>query len=169
MLEQEDPEVPSSHRHTKTTIKCRTTISKNDLKNSKTDFLQIRIQRKGHIKIGRRGRDVFQSEPTLPIMPVVSQPMKGGISQLQGYPLRSKGSKPHIQVPSPGDLHQGDEPPCLSLKNSRAYIHIQESQRVVGNREFVHEGLAHKLTHSAQMQRHLLEKCLNHRRRRFID
>ena len=44
MVEQEDSELTSSHRHTKTTIAFGTTLS--DLK-TRTAFLQLRRQRRG--------------------------------------------------------------------------------------------------------------------------
>ena len=59
--------------------------------------------------------------------------------QLQRFPPRSKGSKPHIGLPSLGILHQEDEPPeCLALKASGAYF--PESQRAVGNRDSTLKG-----------------------------
>lgn len=38
MAKQEDPELISSHRHTKTITTCRTTIYENDLETIRTDF-----------------------------------------------------------------------------------------------------------------------------------
>ena len=38
MAKQEDPELISSHRHTKTITTCRATISENDLETIRTDF-----------------------------------------------------------------------------------------------------------------------------------
>lgn len=59
----------------------------------------------------------------------------GGISQLYRFSARNEGSEPHIEPPSPGFLHQEDEPlKCLALKTSRAYV--QESGKAIGNRDF---------------------------------
>ena len=44
----------------------RTTIAKNNLKTSRTDFPQLRIQRKHHTEKGRRARNTVQSGPTPP-------------------------------------------------------------------------------------------------------
>ena len=43
MAEQEDPELISSHGHTKITTIYRATISENDLKTSRKDLLQLKI------------------------------------------------------------------------------------------------------------------------------
>ena len=52
---------------------------------------------------------------------------------------RSKGSKPHIRLPSLGILHWEDKPPeHLALKASRAYF--PESQSAVGNRDSTLKG-----------------------------
>lgn len=39
-------------------------LSENDLNTSRTDFLQLRMQRKDHFKTGRWGRDAVLSEPS---------------------------------------------------------------------------------------------------------
>ena len=43
MVEQEDSVLNSLHRRTKTTTVYRTTMSENNLKTSRTDFLQLRV------------------------------------------------------------------------------------------------------------------------------
>ena len=43
MVEQEDPELTSSHRHTKITTIYRASINENDLKTSRKDFSQLKI------------------------------------------------------------------------------------------------------------------------------
>ena len=40
MAEQEDPELPSPHTHTKTATVYRATLTENNLKTSRTAFLQ---------------------------------------------------------------------------------------------------------------------------------
>ena len=43
MVEQEDAELPSSHRNTKITTIYRTTTDERDLKSSRKDLLQLKI------------------------------------------------------------------------------------------------------------------------------
>ena len=43
MVEQEDPELTSSHGYTKTTATYRITLSEDDLKTSRTALLQLRM------------------------------------------------------------------------------------------------------------------------------
>ena len=58
----------------------------------------------------------------------------GGQPQLWRFSLRSKGSQPHITLPSPWALHQEDEGPAyLALKASRA--HLQDNQMTLKNRD----------------------------------
>ena len=42
MVEKEDPELTSSHGHTKITTIYRAVICENDLKSSRKDFLQLK-------------------------------------------------------------------------------------------------------------------------------
>lgn len=58
MAENKDPELTSSHGNTKTTTTYGTAIAENDLKTGRTDFLQLRINRKSRIVMGRRDGDV---------------------------------------------------------------------------------------------------------------
>ena len=48
---------PSSHGHIKTTATYKTIVPENDFKTSRTDFLQLRMWRKDHIKTGGRDRN----------------------------------------------------------------------------------------------------------------
>ena len=59
MVEEENPELTSSCRHTKIITTCRATISENDLKASSKDFPQLKIQRGSHNKTSRRGREAI--------------------------------------------------------------------------------------------------------------
>ena len=43
VAEQEDPELTSSHGHTKIATIHRTTIDENELKTSRTDFPQLKL------------------------------------------------------------------------------------------------------------------------------
>lgn len=43
MVEEEDPELTSSGKQTRTTTAFRTTLSENDLKTNRKDFTQLRI------------------------------------------------------------------------------------------------------------------------------
>ena len=45
MVEKEDPELTSTHEYTKIKITYRATIYENDLKMSRTVFLQLRIEK----------------------------------------------------------------------------------------------------------------------------
>ena len=54
MVEQEDPELSSSHNHTKITTIYRATLSENDLKTSRKDSPQLKIQRRG-VSIAAQG------------------------------------------------------------------------------------------------------------------
>ena len=99
MVEQKDPEIPSSDGHTKTTSACRTAIAENNLRPPRTDCLQLRTQRKGHTERGRRGRDAVWSEPT-----PAQQPTAGGMSQPQGSP-EEQGVRAPRRAPQPGGLH----------------------------------------------------------------
>ena len=71
MAEWDYPGLISSHKHPKTTTTHGTIASENDLKSSRTDFLQLMVWRKSHIEMGRRGRDEVWSSrtPTLPVAP----------------------------------------------------------------------------------------------------
>ena len=147
--EQEDPELTSSHRHTNITTTYRATISENDLKTSRNDFSQLKTQRRNHNKMGMRGADVFQPGTT----PQCSNPQGGGKSQPWKSSPRSKESDPHILLPSPGDLHQEDEPSKhLALKTSRTYV--QEGQRLQETKTLLLNGM-HKnsltLSHSEEI------------------
>ena len=59
MIEWENPVLTFSCRYTKTkTINAyRVTISENNLRANRTEFLQLRIQRKGRMEMGRKRRD----------------------------------------------------------------------------------------------------------------
>lgn len=64
MAENKDPEFIFFHRNTKTTARFRTTIAENDLKIGGTDFLQLKVYRKSHIKMGRKNRESGSSAVT---------------------------------------------------------------------------------------------------------
>ena len=56
VMEYEDPELTSSSRHTKITTIYRAASNENNLKTSRKDFSQPKIQGKNQNKIGRRGQ-----------------------------------------------------------------------------------------------------------------
>lgn len=64
MLDCKDPEFTSLHRHTKIAITYRASICENNLQTSRKKFPQLKIQRRHHNEMGRRGGDVVKSEPT---------------------------------------------------------------------------------------------------------
>ena len=57
MVEKEDSELTSSHTYTEITTIHRATISENYLKSSRKDSPQLKIQRRNHNDMGRRGKD----------------------------------------------------------------------------------------------------------------
>ena len=61
MVEQEAPELIPFHVHTKITTIYRATIDENDLKTSRKDFPQLKIQRRNHREMGRRSGDTVES------------------------------------------------------------------------------------------------------------
>lgn len=74
-------------------------MSEKDLKTSRTDFLQLRIQREDYTDTGRRDRHTVQGQV-------------GEISPTAEAPAKSKGSRPHIRLPSRREyLHLENELP----------------------------------------------------------
>ena len=65
-----------------------------------------------------------------------------GQLQMQKFSPRSKGSKPHTRLPSPGR----GAPRELSVKAGGTCI--QKSQRAIGNRDSTHKWHTQNLTHS---------------------
>ena len=59
MEEWEGLELTSSHRHNSIITTYRATISENNLKTSREDSSQLKMQRSNHNKMGRMGTDVF--------------------------------------------------------------------------------------------------------------
>ena len=53
---------------------------------------------------------------------------------MQSFSPRSKGSEPHIRLPSLGVLHQEDKPPEHLALNPRE-TYFGESQMAMGNRD----------------------------------
>ena len=64
MVEQEDSELTSSHRHTKITAMYTASTDEHDLKTSRKDFPQLKTQRRNHNETGRGGSDTVQSRST---------------------------------------------------------------------------------------------------------
>ena len=60
----EDTDLTSSHGYTKVATIQKETISENDLKTSRQDFPQLKIERRIHTEMGRRGRDAIWPGPT---------------------------------------------------------------------------------------------------------
>lgn len=93
MAEEAAPELTSSGRQTRT-------ISENDLRSSRKDLTQLRIQRQYHPEICRRGRDTVSSGPhSKP-----SDPCVAGVGGVQPYrlSLRNEEFGPHIGLPTLG-------------------------------------------------------------------
>ena len=57
MVEKEDSELTSFHRHTEITTIYRATIFENHLKSSKKDSLQLKILGRNYNDLDRRGGD----------------------------------------------------------------------------------------------------------------
>lgn len=64
IAELEDFGLTSFNGHTKVTAIHKETISENDLKTSRQDFPQLKIERRIRIEMGRRGRDAIWPGPT---------------------------------------------------------------------------------------------------------
>ena len=76
----------------------RTTVSENNLETSRTDFLQLKVQRKGPRRwVGRAERQSSQNPH-----PRGGNPWLGGMSESRRSLLSSEGSKTHVQIPSWG-------------------------------------------------------------------
>jgi len=59
MAEKEDFGFTLFNGHTKVATIHKETISENDLKTSRQDFPQLKIERRIHTEMGRRGRDAI--------------------------------------------------------------------------------------------------------------
>lgn len=70
MVEQEDPELTSSHGHIKIKSIYREAVEEIDPKTIKIYLLQLKIQRKNHNEMGKWDRDAVHSKLT----PQVSDP-----------------------------------------------------------------------------------------------
>ena len=66
MAEYIDPELTTSHRHTKIRTTYKATIYENDLKTSRKDFPQLKTKRRNHSEKGWRGGDMVESGPIVP-------------------------------------------------------------------------------------------------------
>ena len=65
--------------------------------------------------------------------PWVGDPQMEGYTQSQMFPARSRGSEPHIGLPSLGVMCQEEEPPeCLTFKANEACK--QKSLRALGTK-----------------------------------
>lgn len=99
MLSSPAPQIHGSYNYTQSN-------TKNDLKARRTALLQLKIQRKRHIK-GSKGRDVV----CLEVKPLVWQSTsKWGITGTEIFP-GSKGISHTLGTSGPGDLHREDKPP----------------------------------------------------------
>lgn len=138
----EDPELTSSHRHTKSTVAYGTIPSEKDLNTSWTAPSQ---QIKGALRqVGEAETYSWQKRH-----PWCSNSSLGGISQSSGVSLRSEEVMSHSRNPKPWEVHWDKPLKCLALKSNEAYV--QETQRAVVYWNTTCKGLAHKLTcHSAK-------------------
>lgn len=71
-VEEEDPELTSSHRQSKTP--CNGSHSKKSLETGRTDLPQLKIQREGHTEKGKSNRDM-----------VVNQTLSVATHKWEGY------------------------------------------------------------------------------------
>ena len=74
MVEEEDPEFTSFHGHTQTVTLYRATIYENNLKTSRKDFPQLKIQRRNHSEMNRGAETWCRRDPH----PWVGNPQMGG-------------------------------------------------------------------------------------------
>ena len=71
---------------------------------------------------------------------------------MQRFSPRSEGFEPHINLPSPGDVHWEDElAEHVALKTSEAYV--CERWRAIGNRDSALKVHTQNLTHSKTQHR----------------
>ena len=98
MLEYEDPEFSSLHRHPKIAITYRASICENNLQTSRKSFPQPKIQRRHHNEMGRRGGAVVKLEPT----PLGWQLTNGKNTTAQ----RWRGPSPTLGSPARGSCTQ---------------------------------------------------------------
>lgn len=80
--------------------------------------------------------------------PSDNDPKVGGASQLQRFPLQSKGYKPYVRFPTLGDLHWKDKPLYNIWLCKPA-----ETCRAVGNWDSALTGFTHRLTCSKPQSR----------------
>ena len=73
MVEQEDAEPLSSHRHTTITAIYRTTINDRDLKSSRKNLLQLKTERGKHKEMSKSGGMWYSRGP----FPWVGDPQMG--------------------------------------------------------------------------------------------
>lgn len=64
IVESEDTELTFFHKHSKIPTIYRVIIYENDLRTSRKDLPHLKIQRRNHNKMGRKGRDAVKSGPT---------------------------------------------------------------------------------------------------------
>ena len=64
IVESKDTELTFLNKHSKIKTIYRPTIYENDLKTGRKDLPHLKIQRRNHNKMGRKGRDAVKSGPT---------------------------------------------------------------------------------------------------------
>ena len=130
MVGQEDPELTSSHGYTRITATYTATVYKNHLQTSRKDFPQLKIQRKNHNEMGRRGRATVWSRPTPPGTGPTNRRITATAEVLSPtLAPNHRGLALETQAPTPEQL---------AFKASRAYVREPEDwgkQRLHPERE----------------------------------
>lgn len=96
MVEEEDPELTSSHGHTEGTTTYIATHSENNLQTLGTHLPQLKSSKEGGIKKIRKGRNMTGKQA-----PSAAIHKKGLYRKHPG----ARGKSPTLGIPNPGDLH----------------------------------------------------------------
>ena len=129
MVELEGRELTPSHKNSKITTNCWTTIDKKDWKLPKKIFY-IERQRRSHNKMVGGALSWYNPISYLP----VGQPTNWKIIVSQRFSHWSESSQPHVRLPILRVWNREEEPPeHFALKASVAWV--QELHRTGGNRD----------------------------------
>lgn len=138
---QKEPELMSSHRHSKSTATYGTVHSEKDLTLAEHSLLTTKI--KGPPPIGQQRQNTWSCKKPHPRHSDLHT-IRRDLTNTELLPEK-EGIVPHIWHPNPWNLHGRDEPlpKPLAVKHNRVYT--QESQRAVSN-SFTLKGLLWRLT-----------------------
>lgn len=92
VMEKIDSELTSSHRYPTITIVYRVTIYGNHPKTSRKESRQLKIQRRSHNKMHRRGRDWYSPDSH----PQVLDPKWEEYHTCRGLPKERGGPEPMV-------------------------------------------------------------------------